>query len=212
MKRGDAAAAIARAPHRLKGAFVHGGQEHFYLEGQVALAVPREDGDVTVHCSTQHPTEVQHMVAHVLGRPNNAVTVECRRMGGGFGGKETQGSQWAAIAALAAVKLKRPVKCRLDRDDDMIVTGKRHDFRIDYEVGFDDEGRILGIDFEHAARCGYSADLSGADHRPRACSTPTTATSSRRCASARSAARPTRSPTPPSAASAARRAWSASSG
>jgi xanthine dehydrogenase large subunit len=162
MKRGDAAVAIARAPHRLKGEFRLGGQEHFYLEGQVSLAVPMEDGDVTVHCSTQHPSEVQHNVAHVLGRPNNAVTVECRRMGGGFGGKETQGSQWAAIAALAAIKLKRPVKCRLDRDDDMIATGKRHDFRIDYEVGFDDQGRILGISFDHAARCGYSADLSGA--------------------------------------------------
>ncbi|MGH6893932.1 MAG: molybdopterin cofactor-binding domain-containing protein, partial [Dongiaceae bacterium] len=162
MKRGDAASSIARAPHYLKGVFRHGGQEHFYLEGQVSLAIPAEDGDVIVHCSTQHPSEVQHNVAHVLGRPNNAVTVECRRMGGGFGGKETQGAQWAAIAALAAVKLKRPVKCRLDRDDDMITTGKRHDFRIEYEVGFDNQGRILGIAFNQAARCGYSADLSGA--------------------------------------------------
>ncbi|HEV8390063.1 MAG TPA: xanthine dehydrogenase molybdopterin binding subunit, partial [Dongiaceae bacterium] len=162
MTRGDAERAIAGAPHYLQGEFEHGGQEHFYLEGQVSLAVPAEDGDVTIHCSTQHPSEVQHNIAHVLGRPNNAVTVECRRMGGGFGGKETQGSQWAAIAALAAVKLKRPVKCRLDRDDDMIATGKRHDFRIGYEVGFDKDGRILGISFDHAARCGYSADLSGA--------------------------------------------------
>ena len=162
MKRNDAAAAIAAAPHRLKGAFHHGGQDHFYLEGQVSLAVPGEDGDVLVYCSTQHPSEVQHNVAHVLGRPSNAVTVECRRMGGGFGGKETQASQWAAIAALAAVTLQRPVKCRLDRDDDMIATGKRHDFRIDYEVGFDESGRILGLVFDHAARCGYSADLSGA--------------------------------------------------
>jgi len=162
MKRGDAEAAIAAAPHRLKGVLHHGGQDHFYLEGQVSLAVPAEDGDVLVYCSTQHPSEVQHNVAHVLGRPNNAVTVECRRMGGGFGGKETQAAQWAAIAALAAVKLKRPVKCRLDRDDDMIATGKRHDFRIDYEVGFDDRGCVRGIVFQHAARCGYSADLSGA--------------------------------------------------
>jgi xanthine dehydrogenase large subunit len=162
MKRGDAAAAITQAPHRITDEFRHGGQEHFYLEGQASLAVPMEDGDVLVHCSTQHPSEVQHNVAHVLGRPNNAVTVECRRMGGGFGGKETQGSQWAAITALAAVKLKRPVKCRLDRDDDMIATGKRHDFRIGYEVGYDDQGRILGINFDHAARCGYSLDLSGA--------------------------------------------------
>ncbi len=162
MRRNDAAKAITAAPHRLQGTFHHGGQEHFYLEGQVSLAVPGEDGDVLVYCSTQHPTEVQHNVAHVLDRPANAVTVECRRMGGGFGGKETQASQWAAIAALAAVKLGRPVKCRLDRDDDMIATGKRHDFRIEYEVGFDDQGRIAGISFGHAARCGYSADLSGA--------------------------------------------------
>ncbi len=162
MARNDAAAAIAAAPHRLKGTFRHGGQDHFYLEGQVSLAVPGEDGDVLIHCSTQHPSEVQQNVARVLGRPANAVTVECRRMGGGFGGKETQASQWAAIAALAAVKLRRPVKCRLDRDDDMIATGKRHDFRIDYEVGFDDQGRLLGIVFDHAARCGCSADLSGA--------------------------------------------------
>ncbi len=162
MKRNDAAAAIDAAPHRLKGAFRIGGQDHFYLEGQVSLAVPGEDGDVLIHCSTQHPSEVQFNIAHVLGRPANAVTVECRRMGGGFGGKETQASQWAAIAALAAVKLRRPVKCRLDRDDDMVATGKRHDFRIEYEVGFDDRGRILGIAFDHAVRCGYSADLSGA--------------------------------------------------
>ena len=162
MKRNDARSAIAGAPHRLTGTFHHGGQEHFYLEGQISLAIPAEDGDVLVYCSTQHPSEVQHNVAHVLGRQSNAVTVECRRMGGGFGGKETQGSQWAAIAALAAVKLGRAVKCRLDRDDDMIATGKRHDFRFDYEVGFDDRGRILGITFDQAARCGYSADLSGA--------------------------------------------------
>ena len=115
-----------------------------------------------VHSSTQHPTEVQHNVAKVLGLPDNAVTVEVRRMGGGFGGKESQPALIAAIAALAAAKTGRPAKLRLDRDDDMIMTGKRHDFRIDYDVGFDDDGRILGIRFDHAARCGYSADLSGA--------------------------------------------------
>ena len=104
MRRGDAAAALASAPHRLQGRIDIGGQDHFYLEGQVSLAIPMEDGDVMVHCSTQHPSEVQHNVAHVLGRPDNAVTVEVRRMGGGFGGKETQAAQWAAIAALAAVK------------------------------------------------------------------------------------------------------------
>jgi xanthine dehydrogenase large subunit len=162
MRRGDAAAAIAAAPHRLQGRLHIGGQDHFYLEGQVSLAVPMEDGDVLVHCSTQHPSEVQQLVAKLLGRPTNAVTVEVRRMGGGFGGKETQAAQWAAIAALAAVKTGRPAKFRLDRDDDMIMTGKRHDFLIDYNVGFDDSGRILGIEFMQAARCGYSADLSGA--------------------------------------------------
>ena len=129
MRRGDAAAAIAAAPERLSGRLHIGGQDHFYLEGQVSLALPMEDGDVLVHCSTQHPSEVQHGVAHMLGRPSNAVTVEVRRMGGGFGGKETQAAQWAAIAALAAVKTGRPAKFRLERDDDMIMTGKRHDFR-----------------------------------------------------------------------------------
>ena len=162
MKRGDARAAIKAAPNRLKGRFEVGGQDHFYLEGQVSLAVPMEDGDILVHCSTQHPSEVQHNVARVLGRANHAVTVEVRRMGGGFGGKETQASQWAALAAVVAVKTGRPAKFRLERDDDMIMTGKRHDFTINYEVGFDDAGRIKGIDFIHAVRCGFSADLSGA--------------------------------------------------
>lgn len=162
MKRGDVTKALSNAPHRLNGSLHIGGQDHFYLEGQVSFAFPQEDGDVLIYCSTQHPSEVQHNVAKVLGRPSNAITVECRRMGGGFGGKETQASQWAAIAALAAVKLRRPVKCRLDRDEDMIATGKRHDFRIDYDVGFDATGQILGVAFDQAARCGYSADLSGA--------------------------------------------------
>ncbi len=162
MRRGDSKAALAAAPHRLRGRIGIGGQDHFYLEGQVSLALPMEDGDVLIHCSTQHPSEVQHGVARVLGRPDNAVTVEVRRMGGGFGGKETQAAQWAAIAALAAVKTGRPVKFRLERDDDMIMTGKRHDFLIDYDVGFDSEGRILGIEFMQASRGGCSADLTGA--------------------------------------------------
>jgi xanthine dehydrogenase large subunit len=162
MRRGDAKAAIAAAPHRLAGRLHIGGQDHFYLEGQVSLALPMEDGDVLVHCSTQHPSEVQHNLARVLGRPDHAVTVEVRRMGGGFGGKETQAAQWAAIAALTAVRTGRPAKFRLERDDDMVMTGKRHAFLIEYEVGFDSEGRILGIEFMQAARCGYSADLSGA--------------------------------------------------
>ncbi len=162
LRKGDAAAAIAAAPHRLSGRFRHGGQDHFYLEGQVSLAIPTEDGDVHIHCSTQHPTEVQMNVAQVLGRPANAVTVEVRRMGGGFGGKESQATQWAALAALVAVKTGRAAKFRLDRDDDMIMTGKRHDFIIDWQVGFNDHGVIKGIDFVHAARAGFSADLSGA--------------------------------------------------
>ena len=161
LKRGDAAAAIAAAPRRLKGSMRMGGQDHFYLEGHIALAIPGEDKDVTVISSTQHPSEVQHMVAHVLGVPSHAVTVEVRRMGGGFGGKETQGNQFAAIAAVAAKKLGRAVKIRPDRDDDMTATGKRHDFVVDYEVGFDDDGNILGVDYLYAARCGFSSDLSG---------------------------------------------------
>ncbi len=161
LKRGDAAGAVASAPRRITGRMRIGGQDHFYLEGQIALAVPGEDQDVTVYSSTQHPSEVQHMVAHVLGVPNHAVTVEIRRMGGGFGGKETQGNQFAALAAVAAKRHGRAVKIRPDRDDDMSATGKRHDFVVDYEVGFDDDGNILGVDYLYAARCGFSSDLSG---------------------------------------------------
>ncbi|MBA3519214.1 MAG: molybdopterin-dependent oxidoreductase, partial [Rhizobiales bacterium] len=162
MRLGDAEAALAAAPRRISGTLHVGGQDHFYLEGQVAYAIPGEGGDMLVHSSTQHPTEVQHNVAKVLGLPDNAVTVEVRRMGGGFGGKESQPALFAAIAALVAAKTGRPAKLRLDRDDDMMLTGKRHEFRLDYDVGFDAEGRILGIRFDQAARCGYSADLSGA--------------------------------------------------
>ena len=162
MTRGDWHAALAAAPQRAQGTLRIGGQDHFYLEGQISLALPMEDGDVHIHCSTQHPTEVQIAVARVLGRAANAVTVEVRRMGGAFGGKETQAAQWAALAALGAVQTGRPVKCRLDRDDDMILTGKRHDFRADWQVGFDNDGRILGVDVNFAARCGCSRDLSDA--------------------------------------------------
>ncbi|CAN7243898.1 xanthine dehydrogenase molybdopterin binding subunit [Aminobacter sp. LjRoot7] len=161
LNRGDAAAAIAAAPRRVKGRMKLGGQDHFYLEGQVSLAVPGEDDEVTIYCSTQGPSETQHLVSHVLGVPSHAVQVEVRRMGGGFGGKETQANQCAAIAAIAAKKHKRAVKVRLDRDEDMTATGKRHDFAIDYEVGFDDEGRILGVDYMFALNAGFSADLSG---------------------------------------------------
>jgi xanthine dehydrogenase large subunit len=160
MQRGDAAAAIEAAPHRVEGRLELGGQEHFYLEGQAALAVPGEDDDMTIHSSTQHPSEIQHKIAHVLGVPSHSVTVEVRRMGGGFGGKESQGNLPAAVAALAARKLKRPVKCVYDRDDDFMLTGKRHDIRVDYRVGFDSDGRIHGLDMVQAVRCGMSFDLS----------------------------------------------------
>jgi xanthine dehydrogenase large subunit len=150
--------AIAGAPRASRAAMRIGGQEHFYLEGQIALAIPGEDEDVTVYSSTQHPSEVQHMVAHVLGVPQHAVTVEIRRMGGGFGGKETQGNQFAASPRSPPRSTGRAVKIRPDRDDDMTATGKRHDFVVDYEVGFDDDGNILGVDYHYAARCGFSAD------------------------------------------------------
>jgi xanthine dehydrogenase large subunit len=158
--RGDVAAGLAASPHRLKGAVEMGGQEHFYLEGQVTLAVPREAGGMILYCSTQHPTEIQHCVAKMLNRPEAAVVCECRRMGGGFGGKESQAAQWAALAALAANLTGRPAKIRLDRDDDMIMTGKRHDFRIEYEAGFDTRGVLQAVDATLNGRCGYSADLS----------------------------------------------------
>ncbi|MFU0504789.1 xanthine dehydrogenase molybdopterin binding subunit [Pseudaminobacter sp. NGMCC 1.201702] len=158
--QGDAQAALALAPHRLKGTLNVGGQEHFYLEGQVSLALLREDGDVHIHCATQDPSTVQHMVARVLGREANAVTVEVRRMGGAFGGKETGATQFAALAALVAVKTGRPAKVRLDRDDDMMMTGKRHDFRFDYDVGFEADGRLSGIEMSLMQRAGYSHDQS----------------------------------------------------
>ncbi len=161
LRRGDAKAAIAAAPRRLAGRMRVGGQEHFYLEGQIALAVPGEDDEVTVWSSTQHPSEIQHMVAKVLGTASHAVTVEIRRMGGAFGGKETQGNLFACLCALVAKKTGRAAKCRPDRDDDMAITGKRHDFLVDYEVGFDEDGIIQGLDMTFAARCGWSSDLSG---------------------------------------------------
>jgi xanthine dehydrogenase large subunit len=152
---------LAAAPHRLSGALGVGGQDHFYLEGQVAAAIPQEDGGMLVHSSTQHPSEVQQIIAHALGVPANLVTVQCRRMGGGFGGKETQPALIAAAAAIMARATGRPVKLRLDRDTDMEMTGKRHDFVCDYSVGFDDSGRILALTVMLASRCGFSADLSG---------------------------------------------------
>jgi len=161
VRRGDAAAALARAPHRLSGTLEVGGQEHFYLEGQIAYVVPLEQNQWQVYSSTQHPGEVQHWVAHALGLDNHAVRVECRRMGGGFGGKETQAGHLAVWAAIAAHKLRCPVKLRLDRDDDFMITGKRHPFWYDYTVGFDDDGLLQGLQLRMAANCGFSADLSG---------------------------------------------------
>lgn len=161
LERGSVEKALADAPKRITGSMRVGGQDHFYLEGHIAFAVPGEDEDVTVYSSTQHPSEVQHMVAMVLGTASHAVTINVRRMGGGFGGKETQPNLFAAVAAVASKKFGRPVKLRPDRDDDMIATGKRHDFKIDYDVGYDDDGRILAVDGVFAARCGFSADLSG---------------------------------------------------
>jgi xanthine dehydrogenase large subunit len=157
---GDSEAALAASPRRIAGMLRIGGQEHFYLEGQVALAIPDEDA-MAVYSSSQHPSELQHLIALMLDKPHAGVTVEVRRMGGAFGGKETQAAQWAAIAALGAHVTGRPCKIRLDRDDDMVMTGKRHDFRADYAVGFDDAGRIRAYDVSLASRCGYSADLSG---------------------------------------------------
>lgn len=161
LQRGDPDASIAAAPHRLQRRLELGGQDQFYLEGHIAMAVPEEDGGLIIYSSTQHPDEVQHLVAKATGRSEKDVVCICRRMGGAFGGKESQAATIACIAAVMSTKTGRPCKLRLDRDDDMIMTGKRHDFVIDYDVGFDESGRILGIDFMFASRCGFSADLSG---------------------------------------------------
>ena len=158
--RGDAESALQDPPHKLSGGFDMGGQEHFYLESQAAMALPGEDGDMLILSSTQHPTEIQHKVADAIGRPMHAVRVETRRMGGGFGGKESQGNALAVACAIAARHTGRACKMRYDRDDDMIVTGKRHDFRIDYDVGFDDDGLITALDVRHYTRCGWALDLS----------------------------------------------------
>ena len=159
-EKGDAGEAIDTAPHQINGVIEMGGQEHFYLEGQAALALPQEGGDMVVHSSTQHPTEIQHKVAHALHLPMHSVRVETRRMGGGFGGKESQGNALAIACAVVAAATGRPAKMRYDRDDDFTITGKRHDFRIAYSVGFDDAGVISGIEFEQYARCGWAQDLS----------------------------------------------------
>jgi xanthine dehydrogenase large subunit len=154
--------ALAKSKNKLEGEIILGGQEHFYLEGQAAFAVAGEDTDIVVHCSTQHPTEIQHKVAMALGLSNHDVTVITRRMGGGFGGKESQGNLPAIVAALAAKLTSRPAKLIYDRDDDFILTGKRHDFQISYKVGFEDNGLINSVIVDQAMRCGMSWDLSEA--------------------------------------------------
>ena len=161
LQRGNADHEIQSAPHQRSGEFSVGGQEHFYLEGQVALVIPQEQRQWLVYSSTQHPGEVQHWVSHALGVDQSKVRVECRRMGGGFGGKETQAGQMAVWAAVAAHTLSCPIKLRLDRDDDFMITGKRHPFLYRYTVGFDEQGRIAGLRLMMAADCGFSADLSG---------------------------------------------------
>ena len=152
--------ALDGAAHKLQGSFVQGGQEQFYLEGQISYAVPLEGGGMQLHCSTQHPSEMQQVVAHALGVASHAVRVECRRMGGGFGGKESQSALFACIAAVAAARTGRPVKLRPDRDDDFMITGRRHGFEFDYEVGYDTAGRILGAEVTMICNAGHSADLS----------------------------------------------------
>ena len=158
--KGDIAAALAAAPLRLSGRIEMGGQEHFYLEGQTALAQPGENGEMHVQSSTQHPTEIQHKVADAIGLPMHAVRSEVRRMGGGFGGKESQGNALAVACAVAARLTGKPCKMRYDRDDDMIITGKRHDFRIDYDLGYGPDGRIHALDITQYTRCGWAMDLS----------------------------------------------------
>ncbi|SFG12653.1 xanthine dehydrogenase molybdopterin binding subunit [Neptunomonas qingdaonensis] len=160
-KRGDARKALQNAKHRLQGELHVGGQEHFYLETQVSSVMPTEDGGMLVYCSTQHPSEIQKLVASVLDLPMSKVVVDMRRMGGGFGGKETQAAGPACMAAVVANITGQPVKMRLPRIDDMMITGKRHPFYIEYDVGFDDTGRLQGINMQLAGNCGYSADLSG---------------------------------------------------
>ena len=158
--KGDIEAALADAEHVVEGSVETGGQEHFYLEGHAALALPQDSGDMIVHCSSQHPSEIQHKVADALGVPMHAVQVVVRRMGGGFGGKESQANAVAVACAVAARATGRPCKMRYDRDDDILITGKRHDFRICYRAGFDDAGRLAGVDFTQYCRCGWAQDLS----------------------------------------------------
>ena len=162
IKKGDATKAIENSVNRLNGSFTTGSQEHFALEGQTAFVIPQEDNDYKVFSSTQHPSETQQVIAKMLNQKSNTITVETRRIGGGFGGKETQSFIFAAICTLLAKKTKHPVKLRMERDDDIIITGKRHDFYSEYKVGFDELGVIKGLKIKLASRCGISPDLSEA--------------------------------------------------
>jgi len=162
IKKGEPIKKINEAPYKLKGNFTTGSQEHFALEGHVAFTIPGEDNDYKVYSSTQHPSETQQIIAKMLKQKSNTITVEVRRIGGGFGGKETQSFIFAAICTLLSKKTKRPVKLRVDRDDEIIITGKRHDFYSEYEVGFDELGVIQGLNIKLASKCGISPDLSGA--------------------------------------------------
>ena len=162
IKRGNPSKKINKAKNFLKDSFILGSQEHFSLEGQIAFVIPKEDNDFKVYSSTQHPGETQQIIAKMLNQKNNTINVEVRRIGGGFGGKETQSFIFAAICTLLSKKTKLPVKLRIDRDDDILITGKRHDFHSDYEVGFNNRGVIEGVKIKLASRCGISPDLSGA--------------------------------------------------
>ena len=162
IKRGNPSKKINKAKNFLKDSFILGSQEHFSLEGQIAFVIPKEDNDFKVYSSTQHPGETQQIIAKMLNQKNNTINVEVRRIGGGFGGKETQSFIFAAICTLLSKKTKLPVKLRMDRDDDILITGKRHDFHSDYEVGFNNRGVIEGVKIKLASRCGISPDLSGA--------------------------------------------------
>jgi xanthine dehydrogenase large subunit len=160
LERGDVEAAFAQAAHVFRGEFEFAGQEHFYLETHVALSLVDEAGQIFVQSSTQHPSETQEIVAHVLGLPSHAVTVQCLRIGGGFGGKEMQPHGFAAIAALGATLTGRPVRLRLNRTQDMTMSGKRHGFHSEWQAGFDADGHLMALDATLTADGGWSLDLS----------------------------------------------------
>ena len=159
IKKGNPKNKIKKSKHILEGELFSGGQDHFYLEGQITLSIPQEDNNYLLYSSTQHPSETQQIVAKVLKQKFNSINVKVRRIGGGFGGKETQSFIFSAIATLLSKHTSCPVKLRIDRDDDMIITGKRHDFYYKYKVGFDNKGKINGLNIILASRCGFSADL-----------------------------------------------------